>query len=68
MRTARQLRHSAENTADAHYIGLFLRAAAAVEHRAAEIAKSPDDTGVADGEVSFDEALDAAPGPIDLLV
>ena len=45
MRTAHELRRSADSTQNAHYIGLFLRAAAAVEHRAAEIANAPGDEG-----------------------
>ena len=68
MRTAQQLRGSAETTTDPHYIGLFLRAAAAVEHRATEIANSLDDTVIADHAVSFDEALAAAPRHVDFMV
>ena len=68
MRTAQELRRSADGTRDAHYIGLFLRAAAAVEHRVAELANSPDDA-IADGDqLSFDKALEAAPGPVDLRI
>ena len=63
MRTAQKLRRAADATSDAHYVGLFLRAAAAVEHRATEIANAPDDDGE---DLSFDEALDAARSHVDL--
>lgn len=65
LRTAQQLRHAAEATQDAHYIGMFLRAAAAVEHRAIDIANAAGDEGESLG---FDEALQSAPVHVDLIV
>jgi hypothetical protein len=68
MRTAQELRRSADGTEDAHYVGLFLRAAAAVEHRAAEVANAAEDAITEGDELSFNEALEAAPKPVDLRV
>jgi hypothetical protein len=68
MRTAHELRRSADSTNDAHYVGLFLRAAAAVEHRAAEIVNSPDEAiPGADTDLAA-EAIQAAPEHVDLIV
>jgi hypothetical protein len=43
LRIAHQLRRSADGTDDAHYVGLFIRTAEAVEIRAAQIANAPGD-------------------------
>ena len=59
MRTAQHLRRSADGTDDARYIGLFLSAAAAVEHRANEIANSAEDDLDADDTDIMDAAASA---------
>ena len=68
MRTAQELRHAAESTNDAHYIGMFLRAAVAVELRATEIANAPGDLPPDSESLTVDKALENAPEHVDLIV
>jgi hypothetical protein len=66
LRIAHQLRRSADGTEDAHYVGLFIRTAEAVEFRAAQIANAPGD-GLAISEAEC-VAEAAAPKWANLLI
>jgi hypothetical protein len=60
LRVARKLRNSAQMSDDASYTGLFTRAAAALEERAAQLAYHPSDLDMAEAdleEAAFDPAL-----------
>jgi hypothetical protein len=55
LRVARKLRVSASEAQDVEYTALFIRAAEALEDRAAELAYHPSDLNMPESEMADDE-------------